>query len=191
MDIKSGSKVLIHGPSGRGKTTLLHLFAGLHLAAEGTVRVGGISLGAINDSARARLRRENIGIVFQRLNLMDHLSALENILLGIPPNFDKKRAIESSRNALAALGLASSADTRAGVLSLGEQQRVAVARVIAAKPKLVLADEPTSSLDHLNAEKVMMGLFEGAQLGTLIVVSHDERIKKYFPKIVDFNELVQ
>jgi len=188
LQIPSGSRVLVHGPSGRGKTTLLHLLAGQFLPDEGRIRVGDSELTSMDDDARSRLRRRHFGIVFQRLNLLDHLTPLENVLVD---------SVNGSRDlfakgvvALTRMGLNPHSDQRSGTLSVGEQQRVAVARVLAAGPDILLADEPTSSLDDLNSDNVMTALCEAAMGKTLFVVSHDARIRKFFDTVWDFEQLV-
>ena len=184
--IPFGSRVVVHGPSGIGKTTLLHLIAGLFLPDEGDVTIGNDRLRILNDRQRSRLRRDKFGIVFQRLNLVDHLNAIENVVLPLRP------AVESSKRATEALrklGLANLAREPVAHLSLGEQQRVAVARVLATSPLLILADEPTSSLDERNAFEVFDALWTASEQKTLLVVSHDKRIHNRFDTVIDFRQL--
>jgi putative ABC transport system ATP-binding protein len=187
LRIDSGLRVLIHGASGIGKTTLLHLIAGLFLPDSGSVEVGGSNLCLLNDHQRSRLRREHLGIIFQRLNLIDHLDAIENVML---PLRDRRTARERAVNALKVVNMAGLLRERVANLSLGEQQRVAVGRVLAGKPALILADEPTSSLDERNAEAVMDALFDASEGSTLIVVSHDHRISRRFDRTIDFAVLI-
>jgi putative ABC transport system ATP-binding protein len=189
FDAPAGAKVLIEGPSGRGKTTLLHLIAGLFHPTEGSVEVGGQRLASLSADDLGRLRRQSIGLVFQKLNIVEHLTAEENVLLGLPPR--SPGASERARAALAELRLGDKAAVRAGVLSLGEQQRVAVARVLAQRPQILLADEPTSSLDDQNAETVARALARAAGAGTLIAVSHDRRLRPHFAKQISFEELAR
>jgi ABC-type lipoprotein export system ATPase subunit len=181
--IPAGQKILLQGESGRGKTTLLHLIAGLFYPERGTVEVGDVRFNSLSVEARCAFRRKNIGIIFQKLNLLEHLTALENVLLATT---DTDRALA----ALKAVGLESLAHARSSVMSLGEQQRVAVARVLAGGSSIILADEPTSSLDQKNADRVMDLLFAAAEGKTLLVVSHDQRIEKRFAQRVDFLKLV-
>lgn len=167
------------GPSGKGKTSFLHLLAGLYTPQTGTVQIGDHSLEKLNDSERAKFRRSHFGIVFQKLNLLEHLTPVENILL------DCESEKTASAN-LQRVGLSHRVDNLSSQLSLGEQQRVAIARVLSANKSIILADEPTSSLDDANAEQVMQLLLETAQNKTLVVVSHDQRLKKFFDRHLDF-----
>lgn len=187
LEIASGSRVLIQGPSGKGKTTLLHLIAGLFAPTEGSVQVGDQNLRYLSDSELCRMRRRHFGIVFQKLNLLEHLTASENVLLAAPPRGTDAREVAK---ALDAVGLSNRADERAGNLSLGEQQRVAVARILVQKPDIVLADEPTSSLDEKNAFLVIRNLIGLDGKRTLVVVSHDHRIEREFTEKLDFERLV-
>jgi putative ABC transport system ATP-binding protein len=187
LAIPTGEKVLIKGASGKGKTTFLHLLAGLFIPNEGRIHIGETEITGLDEEQRSLFRRENIGIVFQKLNLIDHLTALENIELSLRGKHDLDRALK----ALKAVGLQGREHDRTAVLSLGEQQRVAIARVLAGDARLVFADEPTSSLDEKNAFEVTELLIQACGNKTLIVVSHDHRIEKYFPTIKDFGELIR
>jgi ABC-type lipoprotein export system ATPase subunit len=171
------SRLLITGPSGRGKTTLLHLMAGLLFPAEGSVFWDEKNLKEFSENELCQVRREQFGLVFQKLNLLDHLTALENVRLTLPKG---KSSIETALQSLDRLNLKELAQSRAGELSLGEQQRVAIARALAVRPKILLADEPTSSLDDKNTDAVLDALFEVSQNSTLIVVSHDHRLQERF-----------
>jgi len=151
MRIEHGELVAILGPSGSGKTTLLHLAAGLDQPSAGEVRVSGRSLSRLDDSELAEYRAKELALVFQTGNLWPLLSARENVLLslrlaGLPDRADE---------ALAHFGLAERASHRAGELSGGEPQRVAIAAAAARRPPLVLADEPTAELDERNEEIVL------------------------------------
>lgn len=181
FSIPYGSHILIQGESGKGKTTLLHLIAGLFSPQEGQVQIGQNTLAAMTDEQLCEMRRKNIGVIFQKLNILDHLTAKENVEL----------SAESAEESLARVNMKERANDRCSYMSLGEQQRVAVARVLAQNPSVILADEPTSSLDETNAEFVMQALKESAKGKTLIVVSHDHRISKYFDKVLQFGEIIQ
>jgi ABC-type lipoprotein export system ATPase subunit len=186
LKIKSGEKILIRGASGKGKTTFLHLLAGLFSPNEGHIYIGETEITKLNEEDRCVFRRKHIGIVFQKLNLIEHLTALENIELSLRDRLKLGNAVE----ALKAVGLAGREHDRTAVLSLGEQQRVAIARVLAGNACIVFADEPTSSLDEKNAFEVTELLIKACEGKTLIVVSHDHRIERYFSMIKDFGELI-
>jgi ABC-type antimicrobial peptide transport system, ATPase component len=186
FELKQGTKLLIKGASGKGKTTFLHLLSGLFTPYEGRIQLGDWELTRMSDEERARFRRENIGIVFQKLNLIEHLTALENIELSLKDKKDFSRAL----SALKSVGLQERENDRTAVMSLGEQQRIAIARVLASDAKIVFADEPTSSLDEKNAFEVTELLISACKDKTLIVVSHDHRIEKYFDQIKDFAEVI-
>lgn len=187
LRIPSGSRLLIEGASGLGKTTLLHVIAGLCRPQTGQVHLGPYALRTLSDEACCRLRRRHVGIVFQRLNLLDHLTACENVQLALAAGSGRRaRALA----ALDRLGLRSVARTASAALSLGEQQRVAVARVVAVRPDVILADEPTSSLDQANADLVLQALLDCAEGRTLVVVSHDRRIRERFSSVVDLADMI-
>jgi len=185
FNVASGSRVLIQGPSGKGKTTLLHVMAGLLTPDEGTVEIGNKNLKYLSDDERCVLRRDHIGMIYQKLNLVDYLTASENVQLGSElPNR------ETARQVLKELNLSGSEEKLAVSLSLGEQQRVAVARVIARRPQIILADEPTSSLDDRNAEVLLSSLLDKKLNSTVVMVSHDHRARAHFDKVIDFEKLV-
>jgi putative ABC transport system ATP-binding protein len=187
LTIPSGEKWLLQGPSGQGKTTFLHLVAGLLLPDEGSIDIGDKRLNTLSDDERSVLRAQHMGIVFQKLNLLDHLTPVENMSLVLQRS---PAAGARALKALEKLGLGPKTHLRSSVLSLGEQQRVAVARILAAEPEIILADEPTSSLDEANAKQVMDSLFEAGRKATMLVVSHDQRIGRWFQKVIDFKKWV-
>jgi len=187
LRVPAGSSLLIHGPSGAGKTTLLHVLSGQFLPATGSLHLGETDLTALSASRRAAFRRRHIGIIFQRGNLIEHLTVRENIALGIPPGMPARLRTEQ---AIRRMDLAGMQHQRAGLLSPGEQQRVAVARIVAAEPDLILADEPTSSLDQANAETVMEALREASRGKTMVVVSHDPRILARFDAVENFAQWI-
>lgn len=178
--------MLIKGPSGIGKTTLLHLIAGLFLPDEGEVSIGDKSLNRLTDNERSALRRNSIGIIFQKLNLIEHLTVLENAGLQIHGGKDSAAVIAA---ALGRTGMSALSGRLSASLSLGEQQRVAVARVLSLSPEIVLADEPTSSLDENNTNIIIDSLINLPSDTTLITVSHDHRIENRFSRIINFSDL--
>ncbi len=178
VTIARGESCAVVGPSGCGKTTLLHLIAGLLTPRAGSIHVAGQRMDTRSQRDRDRLRGRLIGIVLQQLRLVASLSALDNLLLaqrlaGRP--VDREAATER----LVGLGLGQCLHRRPGALSQGEAQRVAIARALMGQPTLLLADEPSSSLDDANAERVLQLLTEqAAEHGAaLLVVTHDARIR--------------
>jgi putative ABC transport system ATP-binding protein len=153
-DFQAGRLHAVVGPSGSGKTTFLHLLAGLELPDAGTVTVGGTEVTSLDRTARAALRRDRIAYVGQQAGLVPHLSALENVELALALRGREDGSRLAALTALESVGLGERATQRVGRLSQGERARVAIARAIAAKPALLLADEPTSRLDGANAISV-------------------------------------
>ena len=167
----------IVGASGSGKSTLLAIIAGLDTPSEGTVRLAGIDLFRLDEDARAAVRAERVGFVFQSFQLMGNLTALENVMLPLELQ-GRSDARVAATEMLARVGLGERLGHYPKVLSGGEQQRVALARAFVVKPALLLADEPTGSLDFATGEKVMELMFElnREQGTTLVLVTHDRAI---------------
>ena len=188
LDANKGEAIAITGPSGSGKTTLLHLLAGLIPPSGGTVRFNGrylASLGASN----ARWRAAHVGYVFQDVNLLPDFDVLENLLIAADiSNVPKNFALERASFLLGRLGLEDRRRHRPAGLSLGEQQRAAVARALIHRPPLVLADEPTASLDAQNAGIVINLLLELREDSLLVTATHDEAVKKHFPRVVELRK---
>ena len=167
----------IVGASGSGKSTLLSIIAGLDTPTRGTVRLAGQDLFALNEDDRAALRAQKVGFVFQSFQLMGNLTALENVMLPLELS-GIKQARALATDMLKRVGLAERLGHYPKVLSGGEQQRVALARAFVVKPAVLLADEPTGSLDFATGETVMKLMFElNQELGTtLVLVTHDPAI---------------
>ncbi|MBC7434455.1 MAG: ATP-binding cassette domain-containing protein [Bdellovibrionales bacterium] len=167
----------IVGASGSGKSTLLSIIAGLDTPTRGTVRLAGQDLFAISEDDRAGLRAQKVGFVFQAFQLMGNLSALENVMLPLELA-GRKDSRKAASEMLARVGLAERFNHYPKVLSGGEQQRVALARAFVVQPAVLLADEPTGSLDFATGDKVMELMFElNRELGTtLVLVTHDSGI---------------
>ena len=178
LDLVAGETLAVMGPSGCGKSTLLHLLGGLDRVTSGEVWLEGRRIDGLSERELARLRRRQIGFVFQAFHLMEELTAQENVelpalLAGTTPRVARRRAGEL----LDRVGLADRADHLPAALSGGQRQRVAIARALVNEPKLVLADEPTGNLDSAATVEVLSLLEELRGSGlTLVVVTHDQRI---------------
>ena len=176
LTVAPGRFVAVVGPSGTGKSTLLHLVAGLLRPEAGLVLVDGERVDTLGDDDAARLRRERLGFVFQAYNLLPVLTARENVALpGRIAGWARRTAEERADVLLERLGLAHVAGQRPGELSGGEQQRVAVARALLMRPGAVLADEPTGSLDAATGTEVLVALRDaaGEESTTVLLVTHD------------------
>jgi putative ABC transport system ATP-binding protein len=186
--VAQGERWLVLGPSGSGKTTLLHLVAGLIRPAEGELEVAGENLRELDGMRLDRWRGATVGIVLQSLHLLRHLSVRDNLrvaqYLAHAPQDDARIA-----ETLGALGVADKAARRAAELSEGERQRVAVARAVVNRPKLLLADEPTANLDDRAAAQAVELLLEQAERhgATLVVATHDSRVKRNFERRLDLS----
>ncbi len=195
--LEKGERVFLYGPSGSGKTTFLEILAGILKAQKGLVKILGQDISSLSDAQRDQFRGEHFGYIFQSFNLIPYLSVRENIALPIQLNTRRRARIESENvDKLIAdicdrLGILSFLDRRVTELSVGQQQRVAVARALVGQPDLILADEPTSSLDMDHREKFLKLLFElCAQYGTsLLFVSHDRSIQHLFSRTVSLGEI--
>ena len=181
LSIAAGETVAIVGASGSGKSTLLSIIAGLDTPTRGTVRLDGHDLFAMDEDERAALRAQKVGFVFQSFQLMGNLTALENVMLPLElasrPEV-RKNARKAAADMLARVGLGQRLSHYPKVLSGGEQQRVALARAFVVQPAVLLADEPTGSLDFATGETIMQLMFDlNRELGTtLVLVTHDRAI---------------
>jgi putative ABC transport system ATP-binding protein len=191
LEIASGEALVILGPSGSGKTTLLGLLAGLDRPSEGDVELAGVSLGSLDEDARAALRAERIGFIFQSFHLLPTLTALENVMvpLELLPEGRSLRPAEAearARGLLESVGLSGRLDHYPAQLSGGEQQRVGIARAFANEPVVLFADEPTGNLDRDTGDEVASLLFElNRQRGTtLVIVTHDLALSRRAHRIV-------
>lgn len=191
LELGEGEMMLLRGRSGSGKTTLLGLVAGLLEPSLGRVLIAGQDLHALRGAARDRFRGRHLGVVFQTFNLLHGFSARENVLAGMMFS-DIPRSEHDARAAalLERLGI-ERVDARPEQLSVGQQQRVAVARAVAAKPALVLADEPTASLDPENADAAIELIKNAcAEAGAaLLCVSHDPTAESHFGRVEDLASL--
>jgi putative ABC transport system ATP-binding protein len=187
LRVRPGEFVALVGPSGSGKTTLLAILAGLLSPTSGTVLIDGQELGSLSEAERARFRREQIGFAFQSNNLLPYLTVQENIELMLKLNGRLNRAgRERVRELLGRLGLGNRLHNLPGQLSGGQQQRVAIARALIHEPSLVLADEPTASLDTERAYQVVQTfanlIHEHERAG--VMVTHDLRMCRYVDRII-------
>jgi putative ABC transport system ATP-binding protein len=182
--------VAVMGPSGCGKSTLLNLVAGLDTSSEGEIVLAGESLAGKDENDLARMRRKHIGIVFQFFNLLEGMSVLENVALpAVIAGTARKQSETRARDLLDLLGLADKANKAPGVLSGGQRQRLAIARALANKPTLLLADEPTGALDSAGGAEVME-LFKRLHRDgqAILLVTHDDDVAAAADRIVQMRD---
>ena len=197
FEINKGEKVLLLGESGSGKTTLLSLICGFLNPLSGSISINGSTINKLSSKTKDEHRADNIGIIFQQFNLLPYANVVDNIVL--PLYFSKVRSAnvtnqrESALNLCKQLRLPDDIDQyKASSLSVGQQQRVAVARALIGNPSLVIADEPTSSLDT-DAQQLFLDLmFEqiSNNKSTLLMVSHDRSLAERFDRLIDINEVL-
>lgn len=191
MTVNKGESVCIAGRSGSGKSTMLNMLAGLELPTSGTVQVASKRLESMNEKARIRFRRDDIGFVFQSYNLMPQYTALENVALPLAiRGAPLKLRNEIAEAMLVRVGLKEHIHHKPGELSGGQQQRVGIARAIITRPPIVLADEPTGNLDTGTSGETMellTGLFRERGT-TFILVSHDPGMRKYTDRTITFSD---
>lgn len=180
LEVRENEFLGILGPSGSGKSSLLYLLSGLKLPSNGQIYFDGKDLSQIPEEDRSRLRLKEFGFVFQQSYLLGYLTALENILLGVPDSERNLEAVEL----LDRLGLKEKASRLPHELSGGERQRVCVARALLGKPKVVFADEPTAALDHKNGEAVVKLLNQHRAGGALVMVTHDPSMLEEADRII-------
>lgn len=192
FEVPAGEQMVLVGRSGCGKTTLLHVIAGISRPDQGKVEVNGCDLATLPEAGRDRFRADNIGYVFQTFNLLAGFSALENVLLGM--TFSRGRA-DTARAAalLTRVGLSHRLSHRPAMLSVGEQQRVAIARALANRPKLLLADEPTANVDTRNQEHLIELIREtcAEENVALILVTHSPEVAGNFQRVERLEEFNQ
>ena len=195
LEIMQGRKVAVVGPSGFGKTTLIHLVAGILKPQKGKVRVGAIELGQYSGRDLLDYRIATMGLIFQEFKLLEYLSVLENILL--PYRLNAVLELEPETRARAAalagqVGLADKLQRHPKNLSQGERQRVALCRALITKPSLLLCDEPTANLDPANRDRILELLFAYCreQEATLVMVTHDPEVLGRFDQQVDIRDFL-
>ena len=184
LKIYSGKHLLIYGPSGSGKTTLVNIMTGLIKPSKGQIYYKNNDYEKLNIDQIDNLRLLNFGLIFQKLHLIGHLNVQQNISIAqSTPNFDRINELMKS------LDIFDKRNQKAGDLSVGEAQRVAIARGVVNNPSIIFADEPTSALDDVNAQRVINLIFSQANQtkATLIVSTHDQRIKGLFSNSLEVN----
>ena len=184
LDIGAGEQVVLRGESGGGKTTLLHLISGIVTADSGSIKLDGMELNKFSESARDRIRADKMGYVFQTFNLLPGFTALENVRLGM--TFARKKMnLERAKDLMNRVGLADRMNYMPNQLSVGQQQRVAVARALANKPRLLLADEPTANVDPANQNRIIELIQEVCRedVVAILLVTHSDEISKRFERV--------
>jgi putative ABC transport system ATP-binding protein len=187
LDVRAGELVLLMGPSGSGKTTLVSILAGLMRPTSGGVVLAGEPIAELGEAARAKIRRDRVGFVFQTYNLFPALSAEDNVAVAFQLRGGRSRAAcrEAARVALAAVGLAERAAYKPGELSSGQKQRVAIARALAGDPAVVIGDEPTAALDTESAMSVMELLrARVTPTSAMLLVTHDHRLERFADRVI-------
>jgi putative ABC transport system ATP-binding protein len=195
--VQKGEELFLYGPSGTGKTTLLECLAGVLAPTKGSIKILGRDLGTMSSAERDAFRAEHMGYVFQSFNLIPYLSVMENIELPLhlsPVRKSRLGSVDTDmviRALCGNLGIGDLLDKKVTELSVGQQQRVAVARALLGKPDLLLADEPTSALDADHREKFLKLLFDLSELyGTTVVfVSHDRGIENLFTRSLSLESI--
>jgi putative ABC transport system ATP-binding protein len=188
--VEPGEFLAVMGPSGCGKSTLLHVMGGIDLPTSGEVLLDGQDLGTMDDTARSILRRRRIGFVFQRINLLPTLSAVENVALPLRIDGTSRQiAHERGSAALEVVGMHHRAAHFPHEMSGGEQQRVAIARALIINPTVIMADEPTGALDSTNAQRILDLLSECTRRGqTIVMVTHDANMAKQASRILTMQD---
>lgn len=190
LEINRGSFTCIVGPSGHGKSTLMHLIGGLDRPSEGKVLIDGVDLGSLSNGRLSDLRAEKIGFVFQFFNLLPNLTAQENVETAMMFKKSSQKSQEAkAKKILGQLGLKSKLKAKPSALSGGQQQRVAIARALANDPEVLLMDEPTGNLDSESAAEVLEAVYKLHQEGkTIVIVTHNEEIAARAEKIVKIRD---
>lgn len=186
LHIKINEYIALMGPSGSGKSTLMNILGALDLPSSGSYRLNHTDVHKMNDEALSRFRNKEIGFVFQTFNLLNRLSAEENVALPLLyNNISKRERLDKARKMLERVGIADKAKNKPGEMSGGQRQRVAIARALINEPSIILADEPTGNLDSKTSLDIMQ-LFKELHLGgqTIIIVTHEEEIATYAQKTI-------
>ena len=185
MIFESGRSYMLLGASGCGKSTLLNIIAGILSPTEGSVIIDGTDMTACNQKTKDKFRIEKIGYIFQDFKLIDEMTVADNVGILRLEGID----ISGIDDMLKSLGIFEKKNSKIKHLSGGQKQRVAIARALVKKPDIILADEPTGNLNFSIGEQVIKELINVSQGKTLIAVTHDDRLKKYFDYVIDMNEV--
>ena len=188
--VEAGEQAVLIGPSGGGKTTLLHIIAGITKADAGSVSIGGRNITRMSEAGRDKIRAARIGYVFQTFNLLPAFSALENVVLGM--TFGRgKRDSKWARELIERVGLSHRMHSKPTTMSVGEQQRVAVARALANRPKLLLADEPTANVDPKNQDQIVQLIKQCCeeQNIAMVMVTHAMDVAKQFSRVDELKSI--
>ena len=187
--LEAGQEVALRGASGTGKTTFLNCIAGILRPDQGDIELAGQNIAVASEGQRDQLRAQHIGYIFQTFNLLQGYTCLENVLLGM--SFSGQANTQAAAAILKRVGLSDRMDYQPSELSVGQQQRVAVARALANRPKLVLADEPTGNLDPQNAREALQLIREVCEenQAALLLVSHDQAVLDQFEDCRDLAEI--
>jgi putative ABC transport system ATP-binding protein len=191
LNLTKSEFTAIMGPSGSGKSTLMHCLAGLDTVTRGEVWIGDTPLGRLRDHGLTKLRRTDVGFIFQQFNLIPTLTAQQNVEAALAAaNVSGREAVTKANSLLASVGLEDRGRHLPGKLSGGEQQRVAIARALANEPRVLLADEPTGNLDTETGREVISTLRSLAEVynQTVVVVTHDPRIAAGAPRLMNMND---
>lgn len=190
FQLERGEQMVLVGPSGCGKTTMLHVIAGIRRADTGVIRIGGTDIASLSEHGRDRFRAAKMGYIFQTFNLLPGFSALENVLLGMTFARGRKDPARA-RMLLDRVGLTARASHKPAALSVGEQQRVAVARALANRPALILADEPTANVDRAHQEQIVALIREICREEniSLLMVTHSHEVAAQFSRVDQLEQI--
>jgi len=190
FQLERGEQMVLVGPSGCGKTTMLHVIAGIRRADTGVIRIGGTDIASLSEHGRDRFRAAKMGYIFQTFNLLPGFSALENVLLGMTFARGRKDPARA-RMLLDRVGLTARASHKPAALSVGEQQRVAVARALANRPALILADEPTANVDRAPQEQIVALIREICREEniSLLMVTHSHEVAAQFSRVDQLEQI--
>ena len=189
-EVADGEQAVLIGPSGGGKTTLLHIIAGITQPDSGKIKVNNVDIGQFSESGRDRLRAKSIGYVFQTFNLLPAFSALENVVLGMTFS-GMRNTNRQAKKMLERVGLGHRLKNRPSEMSVGEQQRVAVARALVNRPRLLLADEPTANVDPSNQQQIVDLIRQSCEDDkiAMVLVTHSMEVANQFERVDELESI--